>query len=73
MPTLGEFLQNSRRYGFTPRRVGTDVRGPRGATRIDYLWRDAPRAFAPLPDYPHDQATSEAMAPAAVASDGHDE
>jgi hypothetical protein len=59
MPTLGEFLQNSRRYGFTLRRVGIDIRGPRGATRIDYLWRDAPRAFAPLPDYPHDQRLTE--------------
>ena len=55
MPTLGEFVQNSRPYGFTLRRVGIDIRGPRGATRIDYLWRDAPRAFAPLPDYPYDQ------------------
>ena len=37
------------------RRVGIDIRGPRGVMRIDYLWRDDPRAFAPLPDYPHDQ------------------
>ena len=59
MPTLGEFVQNSRRYGFTLRRVGIDIRGPRGATRIDYLWRDTPRAFAPLPDYPHDQRLTE--------------
>jgi hypothetical protein len=59
MPTLGEFLQNSRRYGFTLRRVGIDIRGPRGVTRIDYLWRDDPRAFAPLPDYPHDQRLTE--------------
>ena len=27
----------------------------RGVTRIDYLGRDDPEAYAPLPDYPHDQ------------------
>ena len=59
MPTLGGFIQTSRRYGFTLRRVGIDIRGPRGITRIDYLWRDQPPAFAPLPDYPHDQRLTE--------------
>ena len=59
MPTLGEFIQNSRRYGFALRRVGIDIRGPRGLARIDYLWRDHPQAFAPLPDFPHDQRLTE--------------
>ena len=59
MPTLGEFIRNSSRYGFTLRRVGIDIRGPRGVTRIDYLWRNQPQAFAPLPDYPHDQRLTE--------------
>ena len=55
MPTLGEFISRSRKYGFTLRRVGFDIHGPRGVTRLDYLGRDDPRAYAPLPDYPHDQ------------------
>jgi hypothetical protein len=59
MPTLGDFIRNSRRYGFTLRRVGIDIRGPRGILRIDYLWRDQPHTFAPLPDSPHDQHLTE--------------
>ena len=59
MPTLGEFIQDARRYGFTSRRVGIDIHGPRGVTRVDYLWRDRPQAFAPLPDYPHDHRLTE--------------
>ena len=60
MPTLGEFILHARRrYGFIHRRVGFDLRGPRGGTRIDYLWRDNPRAFAPLPDYRDDQRLTE--------------
>lgn len=60
MPTLGEFILHARRrYGFIHRRVGFDLRGPRGATRIDYLWRDNPRAFAPLPDYRDDQRLTD--------------
>ena len=60
MPTLGELVLHARRrYGFTLRRVGLNVHGPRGDTRIDYLWRDSPRAFAPLPDYRDDQRLTE--------------
>lgn len=55
MPTLGEFIERARRYGFTLRRVGIDIHGPRGRTRIDYLWRVTPLAFASLPDYPHER------------------
>jgi len=55
MPTLGEFISRSRKYGFTLRRVGFDIHGPRGVTRLDYLGLDDPQAYAPLPDYPHDQ------------------
>jgi hypothetical protein len=58
MPTLGEFIEHARRhYGFTLRKVGIDITGPRGVMRIDYRWRDKPEppAFAPLPDFPHDQ------------------
>ena len=55
MPTLGEFISRARKYGFTLRKVGFDIHGPRGVTRIDYLGRDDPSAYAPLPDYPHDQ------------------
>lgn len=59
MPTLGEFIRHARGYGFTLRRVGFDIRGPRGVTRIDYFWRDKPQAYAPLPDYPEHQRLTE--------------
>ena len=55
MPTLGEFISRSHKHGFTLRRVGFDIHGLRGVTRIDYLGRDDPQAYAPLPDYRHDQ------------------
>jgi len=43
----------------------------RGVTRIDYLGRDDPQAYAPLPDYPHDQRLTkmrcEAYAPSSAS------
>lgn len=60
MPTLGEFIEHARRrYGFTFRKIGTPFHGPRGDARLDYLWRDEPNAFAPLPNEPHDYRLSE--------------
>ena len=47
MPTLGEFIAQARKYGFT-KRVLTIDRGPRGRAMIVYLWRDADH-FAELP------------------------
>jgi hypothetical protein len=60
MPTLGEFIEHARsRYGFTFRKIGIPFGGPRGDARLDYLWRDKPNAYAPLPSEPHDDRLSE--------------
>jgi hypothetical protein len=61
MPTLGEFIWRARGYGFTRRRVGFDLHGPRGVTHIEYLWREKPPppAYAPLPDDPHETRLDE--------------
>lgn len=59
MPTLGEFIDHCcRRYGFPFRKIGIPFRGPRGDARLDYLWRDKPAAFAPLPNVAHDSRLS---------------
>jgi len=59
MPTLGDFIQRSQYYGFELRKTGLDIHGPRGVTRIDYLWRKFDRLFAPLPDLRDDQRLTE--------------
>jgi hypothetical protein len=60
MPTLEEFIEHAHRhYGFTFRKIGVPFRGPRGDARLDYLWRDKPNAYAPLPNEPHDYRLSE--------------
>ena len=47
MPTLGEFIAQAAKYGFSKRQI--TLEGPQGTSRIRYLWRDD-RRFAPLPD-----------------------
>lgn len=61
MPTLGEFIAHARKYGFK-RRVLVLERGPRGSSRIVYLWRDAEH-FAELPDVRYgDRLTRDTVA-----------
>jgi len=43
MPTLGEFISRSRKYGFTLRRVGFDIHGPRGVTHLTIWGEMTPR------------------------------
>ena len=61
MPTLGEFIAHARTYGFR-RRVLVLEGGPRGSSRIVYLWRDADH-FAELPNVRYsDRLTRDTVA-----------
>lgn len=48
MPTLGEFVDHAKQYGFTRRRITVES-ARLGRGRMAYLWRDADH-FAELPD-----------------------
>src|SRR3990170_4116402 len=61
MPTLGEFIAHARMYGLK-RRVLVLEGGPRGSSRLVYLWRDADH-FAELPDVRYgDRLTRDTVA-----------
>src|SRR3990172_1551446 len=61
MPTRGEFIAHARMYGLK-RRVLVLEGGPRGSSRLVYLWRDADH-FAELPDVRYgDRLTRDTVA-----------